>query len=166
MPAPILAAMGKYFSSDLGVQVWPEEVPRWDVQGNPINPQAAASPSVWPAAQVVIAGKVVRSNTFEDSYSEDVPLVIKAWGTSRAQVDGAMGVIEAALVQAANWAYQNSPIGQMFQVLGYPQFWLYDLEVGQWSSEQQADERLAGNLLCWLAEMDMQVGLHGSISTA
>lgn len=166
MPAPILGAIGKYFSDNLSIQVWPEEIPRYDVSGNAINPQAGSvSPQVWPATQLVIEGKLLRTNTFEDAYSETGTVKVLVWGTTRAQVDDAMRTIEVAMVAASNWAYQGSPIGLNFAAIGFPNNWLYDLEVGQWTSQQRENERLASSLLCWLAEMDLTVGLHGALST-
>ena len=164
MLAPVLAALGKYFVQELEIQVWSEEVPRYDTQGNPINPQATAvSPTIWPVVQLFLEGKVGRNNTFEDSYTEEPPILVTAFGTTREQVDLLMGDIEASLVYAYNWAYQGSPIGLIFQSMGYPQFWLYDLEVGSWQSYQRKDERLAGSQLCWQADMSLKCGLHGSI---
>ncbi len=163
MPAPILGALGYYFSNTLGIQTWPEEVPRYDTSGVAINPGATSSPSIWPAVTIVIAGKVNRDNTFENAYGEESPILITAWGTTREEVETAMSTIEAALVQAVNWAYQGSPIGVAFVTLGFPQYWLFDMEVGQWTSQQRQLERLADSQLCWTAEMDMIVKMHGQI---
>jgi hypothetical protein len=164
MLSPVLGALGKFFVQELAIQVWPEEIPRWDTSGNPINPQATGvSPTIWPVVQIVMESRVTRDNTFEDSYSEEPPLTVTAFGTTREQVDGIMGDIEASLVYAPNWAYQGSVIGLIFQAMGYPQFWLYDLEVGSWQSQQMRDTRLAGSQLCWQADMTLKCGVHGSV---
>jgi hypothetical protein len=165
MLSPILGAFGKFFTINLNIQVWPEEVPRYDTQGNPINPQATGvSPKVWPVVQIVLEGRVPRENTFEDTYSEEPQLLVTAFGTTREQVDDVMGDIEESLVQVYNWAYQGSVIGQIFQAMGCPQFWLYDLEILNWQSYQVRDTRLAGSLLCWQADMSLKCGLHGSVA--
>ncbi len=155
MLSPILGALGTF---------WPEEVPRFDTNRNPINPQATSSPSTWPVVQVTLAGRVGRDNTFEDTYSEEPPILVTAFGTTREQVDGVMKTIEEALVWANNWAYQGSVIGQIFQTMGFPQFWLYDMEVGEHQSYQAVDTRLAGSQLCWQADLALKCGVHGSVA--
>lgn len=165
MIPPILGALGK-FLIDNGVQVWPEEIPRTDTAGNAINPQAGSvTPTIWPATQLVLRDKSLRDNTFEDSYSENPPVVVQVWGTSREEVDPMMSKIEGLLAQAQNWFEALSPIGIIFTQMGFPQFWLYDLEIHGWTSQQRENERLAGSLFCWLAEMDLTIGLHGVVET-
>lgn len=165
MLSPVLGAIGKFITQELSIQVWSEEVPRFDVNGRPINPQGGAnSPATWPVVQVVLAGRVGRDNTFEDSYSEEPPILLTAFGTTREEVDGCMSTIEESIVKAYNWAYQGSVIGRVFHAMGYPQFWLYDMEVGEWQSYQVQDTRLAGSQLCWQADMAMKVGVHGVVA--
>lgn len=164
MPAPVLGAIGNFIQDVVGIQNWPEEIPRYDTDGVAINPQAAVSPQTWPVVQVLLVGNSQRDNTFEDSYGELPPVVIRVWGTSREQVDPTMQAIESALLVDANWAYQNSLIGQQFASMNYPNHWLYDMEIQGWTSQQRENERLAGSLLCWMAEMQLTVGLHGQIA--
>lgn len=162
MPAPVLGAIGKFIFQAMNIQVWPEEVPRTDVNGNAVNPQ---SNTAWPVVQLFLERKSPRENTFEDSYSENPPIILKVWGDTRAQVHNQMAAIEATLNLSDNWAYQNSPIGQAFATMGFPQFWLYDLQMSQWDSGQEENERLFGSQLLWLAEMNLWVGLHGSLAS-
>jgi len=165
LPAPVLACISKFLMNN-GVMVWPEEIPRWDTDGNPINPQAGSvSPTIWPATQLTLQGDSLRDNTFEDSYSEVPPVVAEVWGTTRAEVDGMLGTIENLLAQAQNWFESYSPMGVIFQQLGFPQYWFYDIEIQGWTSQQRENERLAISKLCWYGKMNFTVGLHGVVET-
>src|SRR5436309_1910085 len=109
MPAPIITGLITFISQQTGVVCWDGEVPRYDVQGNPINPsQTVSTPPEWPVYKVYMKeGGFTREYTFEDPYSDEGEILIQIWGTTRQQLEdpatGAMNVIEALLNQATNW---------------------------------------------------------------
>lgn len=120
MPVNIVGAMITFLQSQqftLGgvltnVSVWDGEVPRYDVNGNPINPAAnyGSFPKSWPVitAKMDEAGFAIGRQT-EDPTDEQGQLMIEVWGISRAQVHPVLQQIYALLAQASNWGQDYNP---------------------------------------------------------
>lgn len=164
MPAPVTQCLLQYMASELEIVVWGEEVPRYDASGNPINPQAATDPSVWPVVTCVMEPPGMRRTcTFTDAYDDAGSIRIQVWGTTKASVQTVYDDIEELWASASNWqSVIFNPAGNNANPFYVIQMLLQDYWIGQVEGE-----RLSKSLLCFRGDLVYSpCQIHGAIATA
>lgn len=161
MPAPIVQGALNFMLQQLNVNVWDGEVPRFDLNGNPINPQATTSPSDWPVVTAKLLDQPVSRNyTFEDAYDDEGPLLIQIWGFRRDSTEPLMDQIEALFYNVTNWPLVAfTPAGGE----GTNPYYVVSMLLTDWTSVQEEGVRLAGGQLCYRCDMHYQIDVHGAL---
>ena len=156
-------ALLTFISTELEVQAWEGEVQRFDLQGNPIYPNAVASPSVWPIVQVTMPEDAMDIEwTFEDPHTHKGPIYIKVYGTTGVQVRTLVDSIFTLLASATNWRLMD-------QYLGGPDenpCYFISLLCKKWFVKQDENVRLAEGLLCFRGGLTYEAMIHGAVPTS
>jgi hypothetical protein len=170
VPAPVVAGLGNFISSQLNVVYWEGEVPRTDVAGRPINPDAATSPSDWPVVKVFMREPGLRRTwTTEDPYDDAGEMLVQVWGVRRDQLEdppvspqpgtGLLNRIEALLAQASNWPQiaLGGPPGNPYYVVS--------CLLRIWYCGQEEGVRTSKSELLYRGDLVYDVIIHGAVST-
>lgn len=169
MPASIVNGIITYLTQQLNTTCWDGEIPRQDVSGNPIFPNApVTSPIDWPVVKVYMQeGGFSREWTFEDPYTDKGEILIQVWGTSRQQLEGSLtnpetgllNQIEALFAQASNWP--QIPLGGP----SANPYYVIHMLLTRWYSGQEEGQRTADSSLLYRGDLHYEVMIHGAIST-
>ncbi len=160
MPAPVTAGFMQFMIDQLQINPWDGEVPRYDVLGNPINPDSTVTnPSDWPVVICKLGGDMHRTSTFLSPYHDDGPVVIEIWGTTKQQVQTVLANIEALWAFEANWfrvPLSGGPASNPFYVV---QMMLVD-----WTLRQEENVRLASSQLAFYGHLKYDAIIHGAVA--
>lgn len=160
MPAPIISGVLTFIGEQLAVSVYDGEVPRYDVNGNPINPASTVSPDDWPVVKArMTEGGFSRTWTMADPYDDKGELVVEIWGTTRAQEESTLNDVESLLVKDENWAAiaLGGPTANPYYVIS--------MLLTSWTSVQEEGVRTSKGSLLYRGELHFDVEIHGAIST-
>jgi hypothetical protein len=164
VPAPIIGALYNFLQSELGVSVWDGEIPRYDVAGNPINPDATGGPSGWPVVRCVMPERAFkRKGTLGVGvYKDEGEIVVQVWGVARTETEPLQDQIEALFELETNWAaVVFNPAG-----LNYNPFRLWKMLLVNWDSLMLEGERTENSQLLYRAQLFYDCGIHGAAKCA
>ena len=162
MPAPIIDGLITFIAQQLNISVWDGEVPRYDVNGNPINPTSIVAPKDWPVVRVTMPESgFSRTWTTEDPYTDEGDVTIQVWATGRSAAETQMNSIEALLAQAINWSQIPLTGGSSDNP-----YYVIQLLLKSWTSVQLEGERTASGELLYRCDLNYSCMIHGAISTA
>lgn len=157
MPAPIIGAIVYRITNALQVTAWDGETPRQDTAGNNIDPGAVTTPSIWPAVNVVMQGKMEIANNFGDLIEEQGNILIRMWGVTRAELEG---TLDSAGNIATPGLLQNIfallSTGWSLIVLGAPSFTI-SAKSRNWKCEQIPKERAKISQFIYEAELEVDI---------
>src|ERR1019366_353354 len=164
MPAPIIGALYQFLQGQLGVSVWDGEIGRYDVGGNPINPDAIGGPSGWPVVRCVMAERAFhRTPTLGAGVWKDVgEITLQMWGVARAETESLQSQIEALFELETNWDQLTFvPDGLMQNP-----FQLYKMLLTDWDSIMLEGERTQNSQLLYRAQSFYNCEIHGAAISA
>lgn len=159
MPCQIIKGFINYLggTQQLNASVWDGETPRYDVNGQPVNPE---TPKVWPVVKLMMpqAGFKRHGNVGTDPYKELGTLYVRVWGTTRDSVEQVGTQVEGFVVPASNWplisAFLGGPVANPYYVA--------KLLLDRWSSYQDENVRTDQGELLYIYEIDLDVVIHGA----
>lgn len=150
----------QFMIDQLQVNPWDGEVPRYDVQGRPINPESTVTdPANWPVVQCKLGGDMHRTSTFLSPYHDDGPVTIEVWGVTKTQVQTVLSSIEALWAVESNWFQVPLPGGADINPFYVVQMLLVD-----WTLRQEENVRLASSQLCFYGQLKYDVIIHGAVA--
>jgi hypothetical protein len=163
MCLPIIGALVKFIGPQLKASCWDGEVPRYDMQGNPINPLSTSGgkfPATWPVIVVKMPeGGFTSNDTTEDPFDDDGTILIQVYGSSRSQVESLGLSIRALLKQASNWVAISKFMGGDSSNPNY----VISMYLQRWCSIQEEGVRTAQGEFLYRADLDYKVDLHGAL---
>lgn len=166
MPAPVTQCMMAFMEAQLSIVAWESpEVPRYDTNGQPINPQSTATdPATWPVVTCGIEPPGMRRTwTFADPYDDVGAVKISVYGTTKLSVQNTMDSIEALWASVTNWqGVVFVPAGDS----GNP-FFIIQMLLDHWWLGQEEGIRLSKSLLCFRGDLVYDpCQIHGAIATS
>ena len=170
MPAPIIGGIGSFIQQQLNVTWWDGEVPRYDVNGVAINPDATGTnPPDWPVVQVDMPESGFdRNPTFEDPYDDEGTINITIYGITRLQTETTMCNIEELFYRASNWPLMSLPLTSPNSQNANNPYYVIKMLLRSWYSINDKYVRLMSNnspsALCYRAGLAYDVDIHGAIS--
>lgn len=168
MPAHVIEGLINFLGSnqELNASVWDGEVPRYDANGKPINPDSSVTPSNWPVVKLYMEEAGFNRNwNMADPYDDIGPITIKIWGTTRASVDALLDQIEAIFASESNWGQINiSPSQPSTGSPGNP-YYVIKMMLKSWTNVQEEEQRTADSFLLYRGELHYECEVHGAIST-
>lgn len=151
MPAPIIDGLVTFIQDQLEISVWDGEVPRQDVAGDQI-----VLPATKPIFKVAMTENgLTRDWTIEDSYTDDGPMTVYLWATTRAMVEQWLTTLEGLLAQSTNWP----------EILTESPYYVYGLIIDNWTCIQLEGLRAKGGQLIYEGRLSFSIGIHGAVST-
>ncbi len=146
---PLLAsAMNK-----ANVSIWDGEVPRFDANGNPVDPSNADGS--WPVIQLEMSPSGMnRNHTFTDAVKDIGNFEVIVYGTTRAEVESTMNLIDGTLGQGINIQLTADFDGPP----GNPNY-TYDCSLQRYVCRMEPG-RTAQSLFLYKGEMEWTVKIH------
>lgn len=152
MPGPIISSFIGHISQELEITIWDGEVPRQNAEGVNIIPENFAE-AVFPIVKCSMPQSGFNTEfTFEDPYTDEGPLFIEVWGTTRASVEGLVEDIFELL--SKNW---NQIMDEPYEV--------YKCLLGRWGVWQEEGARTKNSELIYRGELHYDIGVHGVVQT-
>lgn len=137
-------------TTELGITVWDGEVPRR-------NEDAAEIVIDIPADLVfkvaLTEAGMTREQNFEDSYTEEGPLIVYVWGCERESLESVLGDIDTLL--ASDWSLIN--VGTDNYVV--------TCMLNNWTCVQEEGIRTRQSTLLYRGELRYNVMAHGNVQT-
>ncbi len=164
MPAPVVGGLLNFMKTQLQVAVFDGEIPRWDTQGNPINPipNPATFPPNFPVVRCLMTDEgLTRYWTMADPYKDVGPILVQVIGTGRQQVEEYIGNIEQLFAPAPNWAQIPLPGAED---MGNP-YYVISMLLIRWTCVMEEEVRLQDGQYCYRGDMHYEVSIHGAINT-
>jgi hypothetical protein len=166
---PIVGAMIGWLQSESVLSSWvfDGEVPRYDPNGNPINPASTITPmSNWPAIRLWELEPGFKYDfNLQDSYTAEGQILIEVFTVGRAACEPLMGTIFAALELEDNW-YQITL--QMQAIAGSDNDFSFEkaMLVQDWCGQDKfpANRSPTGEIM-YRGDMYYDVMIHGIIDT-
>lgn len=146
-----------------GCTVWDGEVHRYDEGGQSVSPEASGGRKNWPAIKITAPDKFHREWTFEEPYYDEGLIVVQIFHHTRAGAEGAMDMIEALLVSAANWTAIGALIPSPYYENSH---YVVQLLLIDWVSKQVEGERTQKQQLLYTCELYFKTTIHGAIPVA
>ena len=164
MPAPIIGALYQFLQGQLGCNVWDGEIPRYDTNGNPINPDAVGGPSAWPVVRCVMPERAFKRKPTlgVGVYLDQGEIDIQVWGTARTETEPLQSQIEALFELETNWNQLTFVPGGLTQ----NQFYLEKMLLTDWDSIMLEGERTQDSQFVYRAQLFYDCCIHGAAINA
>lgn len=167
MAASIIDAVCTFVAANAyngkGCVVWDGEVARYGPTGKSVSPESSGGQTHWPIIKFTAPGKFTRSWTFEEPYYDEGLVVCQIWGTSRAQAEQTMDMIELLLVGAASWTAMGALIPSPY--VENPHY-VIQMLLTDWVSKQEEGQRTEKGQLIYTCELYFKTTIHGAIPVA
>ena len=157
MPSPIIKGFVEYLQapSQLNIDVYDGELPRFDTVGDPITLSTA------PAFAVEMTEQgMQRTRTFADPYSDEGPLQFYIFTNTRNATQALLNQLEGLLVNANNWPLIALPGGPSANP-----YYIQDIAWGNWTNILMPNIRDQNSNYIYLGHVICQITVHGAIST-
>lgn len=161
MPAPVIDGLITFMQTQLAINVWDGETPRFDTSGNPISPSTVVTPPVWPVVNCKMTeGGLTRSWTFLDPYHDLGEMMIQIWAIKRVDVQTQMGTIEALWASVTNWR------DVVMAGNSANPFYVIQMLLERWTIIEEENVRMGQSQLLYRGDMHYKCQIHGAISTS
>lgn len=156
MSAPVVAAIVQLIGPIIGAEVFDGETPRYDVKGNPINPQSITGN--WPAVIAKLEhNAVTRKRMFGGQYIDLANVSLEVWGSERGQEERVGALLDSLLQLASSWTQMTN----IMKSLDPTVVTVVHARVDTWSSTQEEDTRTRKSRLVYLGTKRVEVRVHG-----
>ncbi len=158
MPAGIIAGFCNYLSgiSQLNIPVFEGEIPRFDVDGDPI-----VIPGSFPVFKVEMTeGGLDRQWTQADPYADSGPMIFQVFDTTRAAVQTLLNQLEGLLCNSSNWEDILLPGGPADNP-----YYVVEVIWQTWTNVMMQGLRTQNSDYIYMGQVICKVTIHGAVTT-